>query len=203
MTAHMKQLPTQVNRWKILGRVAGNTDKVNATCLGCGTSKEVFWQSIRTGDSRSCHSCTPSKSKTHGMTGTKVHFTWTRMLSRCRKPNNPSFNHYGGRGIKVCERWQTFTNFYADMGDPPSQEYSIERINVNGDYEPTNCKWATMKEQQNNRTSNRFIIFRDEKLTISQFSERVGVAPDTMKHRLDSGWSVERAANPRDGRGCR
>jgi len=86
----------------------------------------------------------------HGMTDTPTWKTWSMMLDRCKNPNAPKFHHYGGRGITVCDRWLTFENFYADMGERPT-DLTLDRINVDGNYEPANCRWATHKEQRANR----------------------------------------------------
>ena len=94
------------------------------------------------------------KNKIHGLTDTRAHLSWQAMINRCTKPKNNRFKHYGGRGIKVCERWMKFTNFFADMGQRPVG-LTLERKDVNGNYEPGNCKWATQLEQQRNRRNSK------------------------------------------------
>ena len=96
------------------------------------------------------------------MVRTSIYSRWQDMKQRCGNPNNIHYKDYGGRGIKVCERWlHSFKNFYKDMGDPP-KGLTLERINNNGNYEPSNCKWATLKEQRNNRRSLKQLIVLSE-----------------------------------------
>lgn len=128
----------------------------------------------------------------HGKTGSRVHRIWQNMLNRCKNPNVPCYPNYGGRGIKVCERWKSFENFLADMGEP-GPEMSIDRIDVNGDYEPLNCRWATAIVQQSNTRKNRFLTHNGKTQTVSTWAREVGINPTRIALRLAKGWSVEKA----------
>ena len=104
------------------------------------------------------------------------------MLSRCTKENAPNFRLYGGRGIGVCERWMTFNNFAKDMGFPPDEKrITIDRINNDGNYEPGNVRWASVKEQAENRRTNRHVYINNEKFTQSQASVKLGITPSMVR----------------------
>lgn len=118
---------------------------------------------------------------------------WCGMRARCRNQNNTSWHNYGGRGISVCERWQTFENFIADLGPRPSPLHSLERVNNDGNYEPGNVVWATRKEQAQNTRQVRRLSFNGETLTISDWARKLGVRVHTICTRLARGWSLERA----------
>ena len=117
--------------------------------------------------------------------------TWFAMHERCRTEKNPSYARYGGRGIRVCERWKDYANFLEDMGRKPSSAHSIDRIDSNGDYEPSNCRWATHREQQNNKCSNLKITFDGKTMTAAEWARHMGLRPSAVVKRLRSGWSVE------------
>lgn len=124
----------------------------------CGNETVTYANAARTNRTRSCGCLILEHAKrmgeslfTHRKTETITYSSWSHMRGRCRNPRADRYKDYGGRGIKVCERWDSFEAFLSDMGERPSKMHSIDRINVDGHYEPTNCKWATAKEQALNR----------------------------------------------------
>lgn len=119
------------------------------------------------------------------------------MKNRCHREANVNFDHYGGRGIVVCERWMaSFENFIADMGPKPSDDHTLERRDVNGNYEPGNCYWATAEIQANNRTDNVFYEIDGQRMSQAQLARSVGLTPSTLNIRLNKGgMSVEEATS--------
>jgi hypothetical protein len=122
---------------------------------------------------------------THCKTNTKVYRAWSKCKERCYNQTCKRYPKYGGRGITVCDRWKnSFENFYADMGDPPSREHTLGRIDNDKGYTPDNCRWETPTEQMNNTSRNRFIEFDDRIQTISQWSKEIGLRPGTLRRRI-------------------
>ncbi len=164
----------------------------------CGTvGREVRGSSLVSGDTKSCgcRKLEQAKSgesrRTHGMTGSVIYNIWKKMKERCNNPKANRYAIYGERGITVCERWLVFENFYADMGDKP-EGCSLDRIDNDGNYEPSNCRWATRVEQANNRSTNRIIEFNGEKKTVSQWAKEFDLPVSTIVYRLNSGWSIDK-----------
>lgn len=116
---------------------------------------------------------------------------WRAMRRRCSDPGDISFCRYGARGIKVCERWdESFENFITDMGDRPAG-YDLDRIDNDGNYEPGNCRWVSHKENCRNRSNNRWLTFKGETRTVSEWAEVTGFGLAVVQGRLREGWSVE------------
>ena len=131
--------------------------------------------------------------KRHGLTGTRIYLIWQAMLNWCRNPNVAGYGYYGGRGVKVCDRWLTFENFLADMGDV-SVGRTIERINNDGDYEPRNVRWATYRDQSRNKSNNRLLSFKGQTKILADWANDLGITPGALIYRLDyKGWSIEEA----------
>lgn len=114
------------------------------------------------------------------------------MVQRCTNPKNSAYATHGGRGIAVCERWRTFANFLTDMGERPDG-LTIERIDNDRGYEPGNCRWATRKEQANNRRTSVLIEFRGESKCLSEWARAIGISPQSMQKRLRLGWPLDEA----------
>lgn len=120
--------------------------------------------------------------------------TWHAMINRCTNPSATQFSFYGGRGIGVCERWRTFANFLADVGEKPTIKHSLDRYpDKNGNYEPGNIRWATPAEQANNTRRTRFISAFGHTLSLQQWSRKTGLSGDVISYRLKAGWEPELA----------
>jgi hypothetical protein len=184
-------------------KTASNGDRYSQSlCLcDCGNRKEIPNGPLKSGATVSCgcyHSQMMRSRATHGYNRAgqrhPIYSVWASMLRRCQNLKNPKYSDYGGRGITVCERWQTFSNFLEDMLPGFRRDLTIERVDNNKGYSKENCKWETRRGQMLNRRSARLVSFGGETLNLSVWSERTGIAFSTLKARLGHlGWSVEEA----------
>lgn len=195
-------------RWTVIGDSGKRTNaKILWTCVcDCGVKKEVVSTTLMNGGSESC-GCLKveilaalavkgngSVKKTHGMSKNRVYCVYRTMLARCNNKNNEKHHDYGGRGIKVCDRWSGrngFENFIADMGVPEDKLLTIDRKDVNGDYCLDNCRWATNKQQARNKRSNKKVIWNGEERLLVELAEELGVSYKRAYRRLSLGWTVE------------
>lgn len=133
----------------------------------------------------------------HGMSYAPEHRAWDKIKRRCYSENDNRYKNYGGRGIKMCERWKnSFESFYEDMGDRPSSEHSIDRIDVNGDYEPSNCRWATSTEQSRNKMNSLFVNVNGKEIHLKEIAEIHNIGYETLLHRFKKGMGYENLIKP-------
>lgn len=162
----------------------------------CGNVSEVYGSHLRKGSVRSC-GCNRADAQrasvtTHGMSKTPTHITWTLMKQRCLNPKAPDFHKYGGRGVTVCDRWLSFENFLADMGERPDG-MTLDRIDNDGPYGPDNCRWATPTDQQANRRRTVMLTIGSETKPLAELARLHGLPPKTVYMRVRYAWSPEQA----------
>jgi hypothetical protein len=161
---------------------------------GCEATK-AGWL-LRRGDTTSCgcrkKTVLGENTRTHGARKTRAYSSWWNMKSRCERENSKFYNDYGGRGIKICERWNDFSNFLEDMGQP-KEGMTLERINNNGNYEPSNCRWADRKLQANNRRSSKYIEVDGVIKTLQQWANLYKINRSTITERIKAGWTAKAA----------
>lgn len=167
----------------------------------CGAETVVAGKSLRSGGAQSCGCLRVERNKaaitSHGHATTKAHTrtytSWRSMRSRCLDKGSHSYPEYGGRGISICQRWESFAAFLEDMGERPAG-MSIDRIDVNGNYEPSNCRWATASLQSANTRRALVYEFEGVSLPLIDWAKRLGIDYQTLKTRIRSyGWTPERA----------
>jgi hypothetical protein len=169
----------------------------------CDCGGEIIAQSwlLRRGDYRSCgcfrNELLRQRRTTHGMSHTRLFRIWAEMKKRCYNPKQGFYQDYGGRGITICKEWQSdFQAFYQwAIVSGYKDNLSIDRIDVNGNYTPDNCRWATRKEQANNTRRNHYVFYNGKTHTIAEWAEIIGISPKTIQSRLSSGWNIKDALN--------
>lgn len=188
-------------RWTVL---SGDPSRANywlCRC-SCGTQRTIRGSSLTSGGTTSC-GCKRSEElsvrmrerhTTHGRSGGPEYRAWQAMKARCYNSSRRGFQEYGGRGIRVCERWSdSFENFFMDMGAKPSPLHTVDRVDVNGHYEPRNCRWATRREQAQNTRLNVRLTYNHETHVIAEWARRRGINGRTLANRIQRGWDIGRA----------
>lgn len=171
------------------------------SCDCSATGVPARARSLTSGGKKSCGCAdgrfSAERLTTHGLSGTRAARTWASMRNRCSSNSSgEARKNYYEKGIRVCDRWMSLENFVADMGHPPTDQHTIDRIDSNGNYEPSNCRWATREEQNNNKSSNSFIEHDGKRMTIAQWARAAGIRRVTLHARLRRGWPMERALQP-------
>lgn len=160
----------------------------------CGNKVIVTATDLRIGKTKSCGclrvDTIKENSIRHGLSHSRIHNIWESMRGRCKNKNNKT---YGARGIRVCEEWESFDNFYNwAIENGYNDKLTIDRINNNGNYEPSNCRWITYQEQNNNRRNNYYIEYNGIKHSMAEWSRILNINYGTLKSRIKYGWSLER-----------
>ncbi len=186
-----------------------NRNRVYWKCqCDCGNEVTIRADGLKTGHTNSC-GCYNKEvlrnakwNETHGKSKSKIHEIWRNMKNRCYNPNTDEYQNYGGRGITVCSEWigehgaENFIKWALKSGYDENADFgqcTIDRIDVDGNYCPENCKWSTMKEQGNNKRNNRYITYNGETKTLTQWCEYYGLPYHTIKARIYRGWDIEDA----------
>lgn len=164
----------------------------------CGALKEVDASALLSGDTSSCgclqKELMSARRSTHGEINTRRYKTWCGIIQRCNNPENSGFKNYGGRGIKVFQKWLSYEGFAEDVSHPPQGRYSLDRIDNDGDYEPGNVRWATAREQGRNRRFLRLVDYGGETLCLTEAAERAAISYRAVHHRIAAlGWTPEKA----------
>jgi len=172
----------------------------------CGVVKKFHLNGLRKNNPRSCgclrRETTARKNKTHGMSARPEYVHWKAMQQRCNNPNHHKYSRYGGRGIRVDVRWESFEKFMEDVGPAPGPEYSIDRYpDRNGNYQPGNVRWATPSQQTRNRDCTRTYNVGGIEVPVIELSELCGIPTGTLIRRLSTGWGLLEAMATPSGKG--
>lgn len=160
----------------------------------CGKIKSVYAGKLNGGHTKSCGHFGRSgvTSRTHGDSGSREYNIWTGIIKRCYNQKCPAYPRYGGRGIAMCDRWRNdYAMFLADMGRTPFPGAEIDRIDNDGDYEPGNCRWATRKEQSNNKSTMVYFEYDGRRQKVAEWAKELGVPVKTFRLRVWKGWTPE------------
>ena len=181
----------KIGRWTVLRE--GTRDKYNHlrwVCeCECGIVKEVTGSSLRRGESRSCgclkNELQSERNFKHGESDTRLYKIWGGIKSRVSNKNDTTFEHYGGRGIKICDEWIEYVPFRDwSLSNGYTDELSIDRIDVDGNYEPSNCRWISMEKQMSNMTTNNLITYKGRTKTLTEWSDSLGIKRSTLSSRI-------------------
>lgn len=177
------------------GRDCHRTSIWRCVC-DCGNEAVTKSRELKSGDTKSCgcrnREVAAMRFAIHGLSHRPEHGAWSQMIQRCTNERTKAYADYGGRGIRVCQRWLSFQQFIEDMGPRPSPEHTIDRIDNNGNYEPENCRWATVRQQRRNTRANRLLTMNSQTKTAIEWCEELGMPSSVVYARIHLGWDDER-----------
>jgi hypothetical protein len=196
-TGKLELTGKKFNRLCVIEEVDRDKKGTYWRCLcDCGRESIVSGSALNCGKTKSCGCLTAENRKkaktTHGQSNSRIYRIWSQMKVRCFSKKKDNYNLYGGRGITICPEWLDFNNFFKwAVKNGYKDDLSIDRINVDGNYEPENCRWATRKEQQNNRRVNRNFTLNGIEKTVSEWAEELNISRSALYHRVYRGCSEE------------
>jgi len=186
-------------RWTVIAKSEERAAKYHVSFLcrcDCGTERVVSGSYLRAGNSSSCGCLAREVNREshtrHGLRKHRLHGTWRSMKQRCLNPKAANYHLYGGRGIKVCERWLSVANFIADNDALALPGLQIDRIDNDGHYEPLNVRWVSAQTQARNRRSNRLLTHSGKEQSVTEWADELDIPVGSLLKRLRSGWSVDR-----------
>ena len=206
MSKSLNLLTKRFGQLVVIARI-GNTkwNKSRWLCLcDCGNQTMVQGVHLCNGDTKSCGCLVKKHAKIMGLNNgrhghkrsgkrTRLYNIWGGIIERCCNPSYRDYDHYGGRGITVCERWKQFEYFLADMGDPLTNKHQIDRINNNKGYFLANCRWTTATINNRNKRNNRLLNLHGKIQCVTVWSEEVNLSIQTIMWRVNNGWSIEKS----------
>lgn len=187
-------------RLLIVERAENQGNRVMWRCIcECGAEIVTRGENITSGRTQSCGCYNRERSSQrhtkHGESKTRLHLEWRKIKHRCHNENNDRWMDYGGRGIEICPEWRDSFEAFRDwaLANGYRDDLTIDRIDVDGNYEPGNCRWITNQEQQHNRRNNHYITYNGETNTITEWARIYGLSENGLVHRIQRGWETERA----------
>lgn len=185
------------NHWTVIRQEGNYRGKARYLCrCDCGVFRHVLSSDLFYGRSRSCVSCSRKKEKPYAHT--KLYGVWNSMRNRCNRTTDRNYHNYGGRGIRVCEEWNDFLVFQSwSMENGYREGLTIDRIDNDGNYEPTNCRWVTQKIQANNSRNVHWVTYNGETKTLSEWATQVGLTPHGLLNRLKNHTVAEALSTPK------
>jgi hypothetical protein len=200
LTKHLPKIGTRFGRLVVWHPLFMRHQKPFFRCVcDCGNYHDTDIYSVINGKTSSCGCYQKEAPITHGQAYSPTYHSWQHIKQRCSDPNFPNFKDYGGRGVSYCARWESFENFLEDMGERPDGK-TIDREDVDGNYTPDNCRWATSEEQARNKRNTVYLKVDGRVATIPEHCERLGLNGSTVRTRLSRGWSVDTAFKKPIGR---
>lgn len=160
----------------------------------CGNEATIAARVVRLGNSQSCGCLAAERRTKHGLCGTRLYRVWDGMHQRCENPNHSSYHLYGGRGITICGQWAKFAAFAEwALANGYADDLEIDRTDVNGNYEPSNCRFVTRTENARNTRVTTFVSFKGERIALADLADRIGIPKNTIRTRMRAGQTLEEA----------